>query len=224
MCSATRVRALVLAALLAGCEDHGETGPDDPVRPAECLIGDPDAAPELELVYRTVDGTLASLERGGRVPLILPPQGGKVLLVGIRARNVDGCGLRITAALRDPCTGRVLGLDRRPVFLVDDGSGWAVPRQVAQLSDYANIPACPNFATERDVDEQELVLEVEIEDIAGRTARAETRLTPYCGEAQHLAQCACECDADYVLGRACEPDGDGGGGASFCGAGEELNE
>ncbi len=67
--------------------------------PIECFYGDESAAPEGELVYRTVDEQMATLQDGQEVPMILPPQGGKVILVGARVRNMDLCSLQANGGL-----------------------------------------------------------------------------------------------------------------------------
>ena len=145
------MRKYVFLALfsLTSCAGGDDEAAQDEAR---CYVGDPAAAPEVELIYRNIDGTMGTLDESGRVPMILPPQGGKVFLVGVRARNIDICGVRLHAALRDQCSGRIVGAERRPIFLGADGTGWAVPRQPHELSDYANVPACPSFGTDRDVD------------------------------------------------------------------------
>ncbi len=206
----TRSLSLTLLVLVASCGGDEPATDMMPSTPLDCFIGDRGAAPELQLVYRTVDGQMAPFVDGADIPLILPPQGGKVFLIGVRARNVDGCGLRISASMRDACTGRILGRDGRPIFLTADAEGWGIPRQPRELSDYANVPACPSFAALRDVDNEPYQVELSITDRDGRTAAVTTTVVPVCAEAQFFDQCTCECDADYILGGGCAlpPDGD----------------
>jgi hypothetical protein len=195
---------MVLAAAACGSDAAVDAGPDARV----CLVGDAEAEPEIELVYRTIDGEMAPLVDGQEAPLILPPQGGKVFIVGVKARNVDVCGARLAGALRDPCNGRVVGLERRNVFLVPGDGGWAIPRQPRELSDYANIPVCPNFVSDLDADRAEMTLEITLTDGRGREASARATVRPTCAEPQFAEQCACECDADYRLGDPCPEDGE----------------
>jgi hypothetical protein len=198
------MRALLLLTCIAATACAGTIESDDQaLDPADCFVGDPDLEPEVQLIYRTVEGAWAPLAEGGEVPLILPPQGGKVFMVGVRARNLDICGVRQVAGLRDQCTGRIVGSERRPVFLVKDAEGWAVPRQPHELSDYSNVPACPSFGTDRDVDGEPYELELQLIDGRGRQVTLHTTVVPVCGEAQHAAQCECECDSDFILGQAC---------------------
>ena len=203
------IEALVaMIVALAGCGD------DDP----ECvLIGDSDQALEIELIYRAADGTSRPLMDGGSIDLITPPQGGKVVLPGIRARNVFACSVTLNASLRDPCNNRIIALEQRPVNLVAAGDGWAVPAQPAELSDYANVPACPTAAASRDVDDEPFLLAVRFVDGRDRVAEREITITPICAEAVSEAACRCECDHDYLLpcdadagACPCEVDSDGG--------------
>lgn len=193
------------AALASSCA-RAELTDEQSQERADCFVGDPNAPLEVEPIYRTVAGEMAPLADGGDVPLILPPQGGKVFLVGVRARNLDVCSVRISAAVIDDCGGRVVARDGRPVFLVPDADGWAVPRQPHELSDYANVPACPSFGTDRDVNGEKYRLVLSIVDGGGRTVDLERQVVPICAEPQFAAQCECECDRSYILGRACEPE------------------
>jgi hypothetical protein len=174
------------------------------------VIGDRALDPEIELVFRTADGQLADLVAGGEVPLIQPPQGGKVVLVGVRARNVDGCGLQLTASLRDPCTDRIIGLESRPVNLRAGADGWGEPSQPAELSDYANLAACPSAAAVHDIEGEPYLLRIRVDDGDGREASAEAMIVPVCAEPELVDQCKCECSFDYVLGDPCVPEIDGG--------------
>ncbi|MFL5305866.1 MAG: hypothetical protein ACJ8F1_11665, partial [Polyangia bacterium] len=72
---------------LAGC-GGGQTVAPPP--PASCFAGDPMSAPAVTLVYQTAGSGLAPVADGSTVPLVVPPQGGEVLVVGVRALNIDG--------------------------------------------------------------------------------------------------------------------------------------
>ncbi|MCC6999828.1 MAG: hypothetical protein IT370_34820, partial [Deltaproteobacteria bacterium] len=88
--------ALVLVAVLAaGC-------PKDPPDPCQLgFVGDKAAQPSLEVIYLYADGTVRPALEGGEAPLIEPPQGGRVIFAGVRARNVDACAATLSGALRD---------------------------------------------------------------------------------------------------------------------------
>src|SRR5687768_4064252 len=106
---------LVLAG--ADCEvvPEADAGPAEPQPP--CIIGDESAEAEIVMVYRTVDGEVADVVDNGEVPLILPPQGGKVTLIGVRAKNVT-CSLQVFASVSNSfCGGNIFGLEGRVVDL-----------------------------------------------------------------------------------------------------------
>ncbi|KAB2887118.1 MAG: hypothetical protein F9K40_21895, partial [Kofleriaceae bacterium] len=109
------VAALAAAVGATGCSDDA---------PTTCPIGDRARPLEIVAVHWPAGGAVEDLVDGGAVELVRPIQGGKVVYVGVRARNVDGCNVQLTAALRDPATQQVIALEQRPVRLVDGGDGW----------------------------------------------------------------------------------------------------
>ncbi len=189
----TAALAITLAAAAAGCAD-GRSACDD------ALVGDPDAEPVLELV--TLLGDIAlPLSDGGDCPLILAPQGGHIVPVAARASNLAAGQVQLTGWLSDPTSGQVLGLESRPAVLIDGGDGWAVPERPGSLASFANIAACPSVLP-RDVHDQPWLLELRVEDCAGRSVESHVTVTPRC-DGDFAALCACECDADYLLGDPC---------------------
>lgn len=164
----------------------------------------------MQIVYRTADGELAALADGASLPVLTPPQGGKVVFVGVRVRNVDLCGATVQGALRDPCSGRVIGIERRPVAWRIADDGFAEPRQPVELSDYANIPACPNVAIDHDLDGHPAQLEVRLYEASPRVTERVIEVIPTCADDLDPSYCRCECDSDYDLGGDCPADPDGG--------------
>lgn len=201
------LRAIVL--VLAACEAS-----DPPPEPERCPIGDLAKAPEIEIVFRDEAGSVHSATPGGDIPLIQPPQGGKVLFVAVRAQNVDGCALKISASLRDPCSGTLVSLERRPINLVATAGGYGEPARPDTIDNFSNLPACPRAGTSKDVVGQRHLLRVTVEDRAGKTAEASVEVVPRCAESTRVL-CECECRSDYVLGESCgeRPDA---GTASEC--------
>jgi hypothetical protein len=199
-------RALILI-LASAC--GGDDGSSEPIASCEDgFVGDADAAPEVEILVRDVGGGARVAEDLEPVDLILPPQGGKVLLVAPRVRNMDACSLRVTATLRDECTNRILGIEARPLKLAASGDGWAVPVNPQLVSNWSNVPACPTAAAVRDVEGEPYLLTITVEDAQGRTASTSQRIVPTCAEPENLERCLCECDASYRLGEVCAPDDD----------------
>jgi hypothetical protein len=189
------VAAALLVAAGAACSDDA---------PTTCPIGDRTQAIEIVAVHWPASGFVEDLADAGAIDLMRPIQGGKVVYVGVRARNVDGCNLQLTAALRDASSQQVIALEQRPVRLVDNGDGWG--RAESPFDHLANVPACPNAAAARDVDGATWMLELRLDEVGGRTATTTLVVAPRCAIPDQLDECACECDSDYELGGACPSD------------------
>ncbi len=198
--------AVVIGAAVAACGDDGAAPDATP-----CRVGDVSADPTVELIYRTADGTMAPLADGAVLPLMSPPQGGKIVLVSMRVRDAELCGATIQAALRDPCTNRILGIERRPVAWRFADDGFAEPAQPQELSDFVNLPLCPNAGAADDLDGH--IYQLEMRFYETPDAQPIERLldvTLSCDDELDPDGCKCECDADYELGGACPSDPDGG--------------
>jgi hypothetical protein len=140
---------------------------------------------------------------------ISPPlQGGYVMYVGVRARNVHGLTAKITAALRDPITPQVVSLEQRPVRLIGDDTMFAVPE--SQYQDLANVPVCSTVTGPADFDQSAWRLEVHLDDSDGRSADVAVRIRPACDD-DDLFGCQCACDADRLPGGDCPEDPIDGG-------------
>jgi len=168
------------------------------------------------MTIRTVqaDGADVAIEEGGVLAVLFPPQGGRVAFVGVRARNVDGCGLQLIGALRDPLSKRVM-LDGRTVNLRKEADGWGTTGRGAetdigssdQIGDYSNIPLCPNQWAEQNVFDLPFELEVQIKDRRGKMATRKLNVTPRCAEpGEKETACRCLCRKGYVLGETCGED------------------
>jgi hypothetical protein len=190
--------AFVLGAL--ACGDENESSAEES---ASCFMGDVSKPVELEVIHRAADGKYEATEDMSEVPLIQPPQGGKILFVGVRARNLDGCGLTLATALVEPETGAVVSLERRPVTLEPGDDDWMSPQRPKEASNYSNLPACPRADLARSVVGEVYELRVNITDSAGRKAATSIQVVPTCGEPALSALCHCECSKDYKLGGGC---------------------
>jgi hypothetical protein len=171
---------------------------------------------DFEIRGLLVDGTDVSLADGGDVPLVFPPQGGRVVFIGVRATNVDGCGLSLLAAIRDERSHQVR-IDQRTVTLHATGDGWGTSGQggtgASSIASYANVPLCPNQWSQTDVFGNEYQLDVTIQDGEGRSLTKTIRVVPRCAEPDKFAECTCICKAGYVLGEPCAADAGADGGA-----------
>jgi hypothetical protein len=200
MSSVTRHVLFACVGLTLACGgDQGQRGGAED----GCFVGDVAKSAEFDVVYRTADGELKLAEDMAQVPLIQPPQGGKVLFLGVRARNLDGCGLTLATALVEPESGAVVSLERRPVTLEANGEGWMEPQRPTEASNYSNLPACPRADLARSIEGEVYELRVNITDAAGRKAERSMRIVPACGEPGLLELCHCECSKDYRLGGGC---------------------
>jgi hypothetical protein len=208
----------LVTSLLAACPgDDGDatstTSSTSSSVPPSCtlpFLGDDTKDPELELFYYGADLADHDLADGGEVHLIEPPQGGRVLFVGVRVINVDPCGVTLTGALRDPGTMQVR-FDTRNLNLIDDGTGHG--RSVTgDIASYANVPVCHNTWTDLDIYDTPFTLEVTLKDKRQRQTMKTITVVPTCAEPDKEVQCTCICDGDYVLGDACGGGGPGGGG------------
>ena len=207
----TRVAALSLA--VGACSPaSGSGGSDGGHEPCPVgFLGDEAGAPDFDMQVLEADETVAVLNDGDSVPMILPPQGGRVIFVGVRATNVDGCGLQLTGALRDLTTQQVR-VDSRTVNLLDAGGGYGVsgtPATAAStaIASFSNIAVCPNEWSPTNIYGTPYGVEVTIQDRGGRTLTKKVQVTPECGEPANVEQCLCICKGGYVLGESCMDGG-----------------
>jgi hypothetical protein len=184
----------------------GREGRDDERTGPPCFLGDPSAPAQGELVWRTPDGRTEALVDGQELPLLLPPQGGKVVLLGARVRNM-GCALTLTAGVFDDCQDSYLAIDGRPLHLDwNPQTGWAEPRAPETLNNFGNIAMCFNHNSARDTNDEEYRFDVRItdEDDKDRVLALSGRATPVCAQADLALECDCECDVDFSFERSCD--------------------
>ena len=208
-----------LAFFALGCPENPPAQPNDsgpPAPDAECAAGVlGDVTKDIAFDFRVlhIDGTDNPVNDGEDVALILPPQGGRVVFVGVRATNLDGCAVTLTGAIRDETSNQAV-FDKRTVNLTATGDGWgtsgaAVQSISAAREAYANVPLCPNQWATTDIFDHEFKLEVTLEDRAKRKLMKSIRVTPRCAEPDKRAECLCICKQGYVLGEKCAADAGG---------------
>lgn len=187
----------------------------------------PDASPVCGLDYlgdrtKDIDFTMSivgedaidrPIKDGDDVPLVLPPQGGRVVFVGVRATNLDPCAVQLTGAIRDMSTKQVR-VDSRTINLIPDGKGYGSSGSSSQsinaaVSSYSNIPVCPNQWASANVFDTQYELEVTLKDHDKRTMTKTLHVTPRCVEPSNVGklECQCICQVNYVLGQLCVADG-----------------
>lgn len=203
--------ALPALLLAAACS------PGSPASTPKCtagFLGDESSPPQLDILVLQAGDSIATVDDGGAVPMILPPQGGRVIFVGVQATNIDGCGLQLTGALRNE-TSQQVRFDSRTVDLIATDGGWGasgIGAVSTAISNFANVPVCPNEWSTTNVFGNSYGLEVTILDREKRQLTKKIRVTPECGEPANVVECMCICKAGYVLGEACGAD-DAGDGA-----------
>ncbi|APR83621.1 Hypothetical protein A7982_08970 [Minicystis rosea] len=218
-----RRTALAFALLITGCSDPAPMPSDGGVDagPHGCttgFVGDGTKEPEIVITVLGPGTTLTEVAEGGAVPLIFPPQGGRVIFAGARARNLEACGATVTGALRDPTTKQVR-LDARTVNLVPAGDGW-VETDPTDISSFSNVPVCPNQWSMTDLYGAAYELEITIADRSGRTVTKKVSVKPACAEPESEAECLCICKGGYVLGESCTTSDGGADDAGDAGAGD----
>lgn len=176
----------------------------EPVTPAPCaggVVGDEALPPELKVLTLGPGIERRVIEEGAGVALVLPPQGGRIVLAGVRARNLAPCGVSLTGFIRDGTSGQVR-LDGRTVNLRLAEDGW-LESDGTDLAAFANVPVCPNEWASIDISGGRFELTVEVQDRDGRVGRRSIQVVPSCNEVETPAQCACSCRTGYKLGQPC---------------------
>ena len=187
-----------------GDADVPDAPPSDAAPPTCALgfLGDPSQPPVLELLVRNGSGVSVPLADGDTVPLVTPPQGGKVIFVGVRATNISPCSVVLNGALRDPVSQQ-LRIDGRGMNLTPTGDGWGQSADT-NLSTFANIPTCPNQWAMQDLYGNVFELTITLSDPMGHTVASTIHVTPQCVEPAGLGkECLCSCKQGYVLGQVC---------------------
>jgi hypothetical protein len=188
-----------LAVALLGCPDEP---PPEPPGPCAPFLGDREAEPEIEITALGVDSISAPITDGDTVNIVTPPQGGRVIFIGVRATNLCATGAVITGALRDPPT-MAPTVDKRTVNLRAGDDGWGSSVDT-DISTFANVPVCPNQWSSRDIYDQDYELIVVVTDKDERTATRTIVVRPTCAEPDTRTECLCICKAGYVLGEPCQ--------------------
>lgn len=196
--------AFVSTISLCACSAPPVEPAEDAGTPGACklpYVGDPNSPMEMDIIALGINGKIAVLEEGSDITLMFPPQGGRVVFAGVRARNVNPCGVRIAGALRDPLSKQV-SIDNRIVNLKVVAEGYA-QSDPGDISSFANVSSCPNQWSGQDLMDVSYELTVSLTDNGDKKVTKVLPVTPRCDEPGQVGGCRCQCDANYVLGMEC---------------------
>lgn len=205
-----RAAALLSPLVLAGCPDDEPPPPTTTTTTdtATCTLsylGNPDADPQLEIIALDPEYVSHPVADGADVSILFPPQGGRVIFAGVRATNIDPCGVILTGGIRDT-TSMQVRFDIRTVNLPPQPDGWGASLD-SEIATFANIPVCPNQWASQDVFDNDYELTVRVEDARGKTAEKVVTVRPVCNETGFEDECLCICKHNYQLGEVCMPEG-----------------
>ncbi|WP_437966565.1 hypothetical protein WMF04_44345 [Sorangium sp. So ce260] len=203
--AATRLALSALLLVAPACGDDGEPPPVGPDPPQMCkhgYLGEEGAPIQIEVIALDSSDAARPVSDGDGVDIIMPPQGGRVIFLGVRATNLSACGVQLSGSLRDTESGRVMS-ESRTVTLKPTGDGWGASVD-ADISTFANVGVCPNNWSDRDIFDHDYEIVVQVKDREGRTAQQITKVRPACNEPEFEVECRCICKHGYILGEACE--------------------
>lgn len=185
--------------------DCGPTTTDVPTPLAssidlEAKVGSIDNDIDLGLIAQDFYGENRPITDGAEIPLVgAESQGGSgtLLAIGVRASNLYVNQITFQASIEDPVSGRIR-LDRRTIHLTPGNDGYA---QSGLISNFSNLPVCPNQWSDQDLYGNAFTLSVSITDNRGREAHTDLTVVPQCEEGD--VRCLCICQTGYELGSDC---------------------
>jgi hypothetical protein len=147
-------------------------------------------------------------EEGAQVPLIAGGQGGLMIIAGVRARNVDTCGVTVRARLLS-LDGQLLSesFSERRLDKREDGSAEIVDDD----GSHGLILFPCDFSEERAVGISRM-LEVTVTDSDGRSATSRTTVVSTCGDLGEWCENTCGARNDAGVDGGGQDAGTDGGG------------
>ncbi len=130
-----------------------------------------------------------------------------MIFIGVRAKNLDPCAVKLSGAVRDPMTMETR-LDTRTINLEPTDDGWGASDET-DISTFSNVPVCSNNWASTDVYDQTFKAIVSVTDRSGKKGTATLDVVPRCDEVKMVdgqdiqKDCLCICKLGYVTGQPC---------------------
>jgi hypothetical protein len=159
----------------------------------------------LPAQFVTENTPLRMLSEGDPIDLWPAPQGGHVVLVAAKVRNLDGDSVILRVRARYPDTPFIVAEEARLVKMVPvPGDPGAMQPELQTRTQVAHVPLCPDYDPV-DIVNRPLEFVVEVTSTAGEERQSGTvtlHLYPTCDTGSTDEPfCHCECSANYVLGK-----------------------
>ncbi|HMJ55531.1 MAG TPA: hypothetical protein VK540_25830 [Polyangiaceae bacterium] len=148
---------------------------------------------------------LRMLSEGDPIDLWPAPQGGHVVLVAAKVRNLDGDTVLLRVRARYPDTPFIVAEEARSVKMVPvPGEPGTMQPELETRTQVAHVPLCPDYDP-MDIVNRPLEFVVEVTTISGeerQSGAVALHLYPTCDpRTTNEPFCLCECSANYVLGK-----------------------
>ena len=237
-----RSLAILVCAAALGCAGSTEASKGASSHPPDDAEGEAipkDGGVDRGDAAETEEGTSAKLEifaaqfteetmpmrmlaAGDPVDLWNAPQGGHVVLLGAKVKNLSSDTATLKVRFRQPDGGVIVAEEGRTVKMVPvpDEPGLMQP-DIRSRSQVSNVPLCPSYGPIGIVDR---TFDIEVSLTALYTDPVQTgtttlRVVARCSTPDDEAFCRCECEPDYYLGKCgggsrAAPDGSPDTGAS----------
>ena len=152
---------------------------------------------------------LRMLNEGDLIDLWPAPQGGHVVLVAAKVKNLIGDSAILSVRARYPDTPFIIALEGRSVKFVPvpDEPGTMQP-DLRTRTQVAHIPLCPDYDP-WDIVDRPLEFEITVTTMSEepQTGTVTLRLHPSCAASHDPPFCKCECRAEYFLGKCARDAG-----------------
>ncbi len=141
---------------------------------------------------------------GDSVDLWNAPQGGHVVLLGAKVKNMTSDTATLKVRFRRPDTGLIVAEEGRTVKMVPvpDEPGVMQP-DIRSRSQVTNVPLCPSYdhigVVDQSFNVEVIVTALYTDPVQSATTTLE--VVARCSTPDDEAFCRCECAADYFLGK-----------------------